>query len=99
MAKIYIIVYVISKIENNECYKHRYMIFFIPAILIIAEHLSLYHNERHLQSYRLFTFLIRRVNVIMKEENKQLGEQEVINYLTIAISYRKNAKAIQDALK
>ena len=75
------------------------MTFYIPAIMIVAEHLSMYSNERYLQSYRLFTLLIRRVNIIMKEENKQIGEQEVMNYLTIAVNYRKNVKAIQDALK
>ena len=35
----------------------------------------------------------------MKEENKQIEEKEVMDYLTLAVNYRKNVKALQDALK
>lgn len=34
--------HVICKIESNKCYYHSYLVFYMPAILMIAKQLSMY---------------------------------------------------------
>lgn len=66
---------------------------------MIAQQLGEYQNEKFLDSYHLFTFLIKRVIEISKEVPKQLENDDIPNYLTIAISYHKTPEKVETTFK
>lgn len=72
IAEIYLISHVIGVIECHKCYHHSYLVFYIPAILMVAQQFGHYSNEKYLHSYKLFTFLIKRALEISKLPPKQL---------------------------
>lgn len=62
---------------------------------MIALQLSMYTGEKSLQSYSLLKLIFRLITDIGKLEPKQISDKEVVNYMTIALNYKKDVGQVK----